>query len=202
MKLKCIRILVCKQVVASFDLFSAFMLFVINCVQLHTHQGYIYPIFWAVYADPILQRLRNLGLGAHIAGLFVGAVCYADDVLLIALSRSAMQRMLLEMEVFAEESNIMFSTNPIPSKSKSKCIFVVGKRNNLVKPAPLLLCGRELPFVAQADHLGNVLSERGCCCEESKVHPICCRNQGNVWVGCSSRSAQSNQDSLHSILWL
>ena len=72
-----------------------------------------------------------------------------------------MQRMLYKMEVFAEESNIMFSTNPIPSKSKSKCIFVVGKRNNLVKPAPLMLCGRELPFVAQADHLGNVLTERG-----------------------------------------
>ena len=111
--------------------------------------------------NPLLQRLQDLGIGAHIAGLFVGAVCYADNVLLIAPTRSAMQRMLYEMEVFAEESNIMFSTNPIPSKSKSKCIFVVGKRNNLVKPAPLMLCGRELPFVAQADHLGNVLTERG-----------------------------------------
>ena len=62
----------------------------------------------------------------------------ADDVLLIAPTRSAMQRM-----------------------SKSKCIFVVGKRANLAKPAPLLLCGRELPYVSQADHLGNVLTEKG-----------------------------------------
>ena len=82
-------------------------------------------------------------------------------MLLIAPTRSAMQRMLLEMEAFAEESNIMFSTNPLPSKSKSKCIYVVGKKNNLVKPAPLLLCGRELPYVEQADHLGNVLTEKG-----------------------------------------
>ena len=50
-----------------------------------------------------------------------------------------MQKMLLEMEAFAEELNIVFSTNPLPSKSKSKCIFVVGKKTNLVKPAPLIL---------------------------------------------------------------
>ena len=66
-----------------------------------------------------------------------------------------MQRMLVEMEAFADESNIVFSTNTIPSKSKSKCIHVVGKKRNLVKPAPLMLCGRELAYVAQADHLGN-----------------------------------------------
>ena len=71
-----------------------------------------------------------------MAGLFVGAVCYADDVLLIAPTRSAMQRMLLEMENFAADSNVVFSTDPVPSKSKSKCIYIVGKRN-LAKPAPL-----------------------------------------------------------------
>ena len=56
-----------------------------------TRQGAILsPIFWAVYADPLLRRLRDLGLGAHVGGLFVGAVCYADDVLLIAPTRTAM----------------------------------------------------------------------------------------------------------------
>ena len=40
----------------------------------------------------------------------MGAVCYADDVLLIAPTRSVMQRMLFEMEAFAEEPNIMFNT--------------------------------------------------------------------------------------------
>ena len=53
------------------------------------------PIFWAVYVDPLLQRLQYLA-----AGLVMEAVCYADDVLLIAL-----------MEAFAQEANIIFSTN-------------------------------------------------------------------------------------------
>ena len=110
------------------------------------------PIFWAVYADPLLKLLCDPGLGA---------VCYADDILLIAPTRSAMQRMLLEMEAFAKESNIVFSTDPVPSKSKTKCISVVGKKSNLVKPSPLRLSGHTLPFVSQADHLGNILTEKG-----------------------------------------
>ena len=91
----------------------------------------------------------------------MGAVCYADDVLLIAPTRNAMQRMLLELEAFAEESNITFSTDPVPHKSKTKCIHVIGNKRNLSKPAPLTLCGRELPYVKQADHLGNILTEQG-----------------------------------------
>ena len=127
-----------------------------------TRQGAILsPIFWAVYADPLLQRLRDLGLGAHVAGLFMGAVCYADDVLLIAPTRSAMQRMLAELEAFADESNIAFSTDPTPAKSKTKCIYVVGNKRHLAKPSPLVLCGRELPYVSHADHLGNMLTEKG-----------------------------------------
>ena len=127
-----------------------------------TRQGAILsPIFWAVYAYPFIKRLRNLGLGAHVAGLFMGAVCYADDVLLIAPTRAAMQRMLYELQVFAGESNISFSTDPIPAKSKTKCIYVVGNKHNLSKPAPLELCGRVLPYVTQADHLGNTLTDKG-----------------------------------------
>ena len=127
-----------------------------------TRQGAILsPIFWAIYADPMLQRLRRLGLGAHVAGCFMGAVCYADDVLLIAPTRNSMQRMLLELEEFASENNITFSTDPVPSKSKSKCLHVVGRRHRLADPAPLTLCGRELPWVSQADHLGNTLTVQG-----------------------------------------
>ena len=109
----------------------------------------------------MLLHLRRLGLGAHVAGIFMGAVCYADDVLLIAPSRNAMQRMLLELEKFALESNITFSTDPTPAESKSKCLYVVGNKRNVQKPAPLTLCGRELPWVDQADHLGNTLTVQG-----------------------------------------
>ena len=89
----------------------------------------------------------------------MGVVVYADDVLLMAPTRGAMQLMLDKCESYAREHNIMFSTDPNPSKSKTKCIFVCGKSKNLAKPVPLRLGGRELPWVSSATHLGHELHE-------------------------------------------
>ena len=67
----------------------------------------------------------------------------------------------MELKDFAEESNITFSTDPIPHRSKTNCLYVVGNKSNLENPAPLTLCGRGLPFVKQAEHLGSMLTEQG-----------------------------------------
>jgi hypothetical protein len=127
-----------------------------------TRQGAILsPSFWAVYCDLMIKELRQLGVGAHVAGLFMGVACYADDVVLIAPCQQAMQMMLNTVEDFAARYNISFSTDPDPKKSKSKCIFVVGKRRGLTKPSPLTLCGDQLPWVPSAVHLGHELHESG-----------------------------------------
>ena len=42
----------------------------------------------------LLQSLRKSGVGCQVGGVFAGAVVYADDLLLLAPSRSAMQSML------------------------------------------------------------------------------------------------------------
>ena len=91
----------------------------------------------------------------------MGVVVYADDVLLTAPTRRAMQLMLNKCQSYAVENNIMFSTDPNPSKSKTKCLLICGTKINLVKPAPLTLCGRDLPWVSTATHLGHELHETG-----------------------------------------
>ena len=109
----------------------------------------------------MIVELRKLGVGAHVEGVFMGVVCYADDVLLIAPTRKAMEHMLKVVEDFAAESNVQFSTDPNPTKSKSKCIQMVGRSRGLVKPVRLQLCGRDLPWVSTAEHLGHTLHESG-----------------------------------------
>ena len=52
------------------------------------------PVLWAVYADGLLLELRKSGLGCYIAGKWVGAVLYADDLSLIAPTRATLSRML------------------------------------------------------------------------------------------------------------
>jgi hypothetical protein len=128
-----------------------------------TRQGSVAsPAFWSVYLDPLFAQLRRDGVGCHLAGVFMGAVGYADDIILMAPSRYAAQRMLRTCEKFANEHNIRFSTDPDPSKSKSKVVYVTGPRGGgLPKPSPLQLCGRDLPWVARAEHLGHTLTEDG-----------------------------------------
>ena len=91
-----------------------------------TRQGAILsPSFWAVYCDLMIKELRQLRVGAHVGGLYMGVACYADDVVLIAPCRQAMQMMLDTVKSFADRYNISFSTDPQPKKSKSKSIFMV-----------------------------------------------------------------------------
>ena len=82
---------------------------------------------------------------------------YADDLLLMAPSRSAMETMLRNCENYAELNNLEFSTDPDPAKSKSKCIFMCGHLGK-AKPVNLQLYGVDLPWVNTAAHLGNELS--------------------------------------------
>ena len=123
-----------------------------------TRQGSIAsPVLWSIYCDLLLKELRQLGLGAHVAGLYMGVAAYADDLVLIAPSRHAMQLMLDVCEDYAARYNIKFSTDADPSKSKTKCIFMIGNSRNIAKPVPLQLCGRDLPWVESATHLGHEL---------------------------------------------
>lgn len=126
-----------------------------------TRQGSVLsPALFSVYMDEILASLRDLGVGCYIGGVFMGAMGYADDLVLLAPTRTAMQMMLQTCEDFGTKNNLVFSTDTDPNKSKTKCIFMTG-RKRLNKPAPLHLYGRDLPFVSHANHLGNEISEDG-----------------------------------------
>ena len=123
-----------------------------------TRQGSIpSPVLWSVYFD----MFRELGLGCHEGGVYMSVVVYADDVLLMAPTRGAMQAMLKQCENYADRHNIMFRTDPDPKKSKTKCIFVTGSKKKLTRPDSLILNGRELPWVTTATHLGHELHESG-----------------------------------------
>ena len=50
-----------------------------------TRQGSVLsPALFAVYMDELLVELRGLGVGCYVADMFMGAVGYCDDILLLA----------------------------------------------------------------------------------------------------------------------
>ena len=127
-----------------------------------TRQGSVLsPALFTVYVQELLDKLKAMGTGCHIGDTFLGAVAWADDFLMTAPTRGAMQSILDVCSSFAAEVGLQFSTDPNPAKSKSKAVYVVGRKTNLEKPAPLLLSGKALPYVAHATHLGHELHEDG-----------------------------------------
>ena len=101
-----------------------------------TRQGSVLsPALFSVYLDDLLVELKKMGVGCHIGGIWLGAAGYADDIILMAPSRTAMALMLEKCEQYAEEHNLVYSTDPDPRKSKTKCLFMTGKMRNVHYPA-------------------------------------------------------------------
>ena len=115
------------------------------------------PILFSVYINDLIVELREAGLGCHVAGLFVGCLGYADDILLLSGSRGGLQSMVNLCDKFTKRKNLRFSTNPDPNKSKTKCMIFAKKVKDQNGAAPIMLNGNPLPWVKQLKHLGNIL---------------------------------------------
>ena len=119
------------------------------------------PALWAVYADGILKELRRSGLGCHVAGMWCGAVMYADDLALMATNRAMLSEMLAIAVQHGAGLNLRFSSSQDPKKCKSFCIFFAGPQpaRKIIYPAPLELNGVALPWRDSAVHLGHKLHQ-------------------------------------------
>ena len=53
--------------------------------------GVLSPVLYCVYIDDLLLALSNSGVGCNIGSNFVGALAYADDIVLIAPTATAMR---------------------------------------------------------------------------------------------------------------
>ena len=76
--------------------------------------GVLSPILFAVYLDELLLRLKATGLGCHIGHVYLGSVAYADDVIILAPTKLALDKMLTVAKNFSNEFDINFN----PNKSK------------------------------------------------------------------------------------
>ena len=134
-----------------------------------TRQGAVAsPALWAIYVNDLLLELRRLKLGCYVAGVWIGAVMYVDDLALLAPTRAVLVDMLAVVEKFGISHNLKFSTDPNPKLSKTKCI-AFGARPNRALPAPVKLYGKELPWVESALHLGHTLHQSLSMAQDTRV---------------------------------
>ena len=117
--------------------------------------GVLSARLFCVYIDDLFGLLRKKKSGCWMKGHFVGVLGYADDLLLLAPSRDALQEMIRGCEHHAKELNISFSTNDNPKKCKTKCMAILKKDREIKN---ITLGGKQLPWVTSAKHLGCKLT--------------------------------------------
>ena len=81
--------------------------------------GVLSPILFSLYLNQLISRLRHIGMGCHMKGLFTGVFIYADDITLLEPSRASLALILEQCESFREhmtfcstlqKQNICFSS--------------------------------------------------------------------------------------------
>ena len=81
-------------------------------------KGVLQVLSCSVYIDNLLAKLANCGVGCYIGSVFVAALAYADDIVLLASPPSVLHKMLHMCELFASAYDIKFNVD------KSKCKIV------------------------------------------------------------------------------
>ena len=73
--------------------------------------GILSPLLFTVYVDELLIKLKNSGIGCHLGHKFVGALGYADDIMLLCPTVAGLRKMIKICEEYANEHSIMFNGN-------------------------------------------------------------------------------------------
>ena len=105
------------------------------------------PLF-AMYIDPLLNKLNNSKQGCYIGHLAANAFGYADDIVLLSPSCKALRFLILICEKFALEYKLTFN----PQKCK---ILLYSTRNIQTGKIDIQIGGHKIEVVSSEKHLGH-----------------------------------------------
>ena len=107
--------------------------------------GVLSPILFCIYIDGLLHTLAESGVGCSIGRFFVGALVYADDIVLLSPTASGMRSLLRLCDTFASDFSVVFNA------AKSKCLWFKARSNSTshCNNAPsFLIGGNVIEFVS------------------------------------------------------
>ena len=114
------------------------------------------PVLFCVYIDDLLLVLSKAGIGCYIGSNFVGAVAYADDIVLVAPTATALRKLLAICEGYAREYCISFNA------LKTKCLVVIpNSRRTLFErldDTVFFVDNKPISFVKSFTHLGHIVT--------------------------------------------
>ena len=101
--------------------------------------------FYNLIMDKLLKLLHNNVLDFHVVGVFIEAVAYASDIILLFASRVKLQQMLQLCESFDVKCDLKFNVVKLCIGYVSSCVRA---------QVQFLLEGRVLPWVDRLKYVG------------------------------------------------
>ena len=114
------------------------------------------PEFFSCYFDGLTKLLREKKIGCHMYNIFLAIILFADDICLLAPTRSTLDRLITLCSDYCSNHGLTF--NP----KKSKIMVFSGKRINLGELKPITMAGKIIDYVDATTYLGTrVVSDNG-----------------------------------------
>ena len=110
------------------------------------------PHLFNVYVDVLNHDLNKSRVGCHIANDPMNNFSYADDLVLVAPSVTALNDLLKICDRFAKDNYVIFST------AKTVCMRILPKGIKLNNCPSVYLGDERLEFVDTFDYLGHTIS--------------------------------------------
>jgi hypothetical protein len=120
--------------------------------------GVVSPVLFCIYIDDLLLNLSDSGVGCYIGLNFVGAFAYADDIVLLSPTPSAMRKLLRICDSYASNYDIIFNAD------KSKFLVIVANRwrslSKSMNDCYFSIGGKPIENVTSYPHLGHIINSK------------------------------------------
>ena len=112
------------------------------------------PHLFTIYVEPLIIDLRASKVGCHIGSLISNAFMYADDIIILSPTLSAMSKLVLICEGYAKEYFLIFNLD--------KCYLLIFSDNThyIINNINIRINGVLVKTVDTERHLGNNLSTK------------------------------------------
>ena len=118
--------------------------------------GLISPFLFNIYMDGLSYKLNRSGIGCFINNVCVNHICYADDIVVLAPSVVALQRILDVCSDYANEYDMKFN---VGVEGKSQCMIFWPRRWSHKFAPKVILSGTLLPIVERYEYLGYTVCD-------------------------------------------
>ena len=124
-----------------------------KCINGIRQGGQLSPLLYVVYTDELNSDLASAKVGCYVGDQCMNAISYADDMVLLAPTVTALQKLVSVCDRFAEPHDVLYNTD------KTVCMLVRPKSSRCKYATEVNLNNVGLQYVNEFRYLGHIVTD-------------------------------------------